>query len=433
MNRTLDELLQVHLPRNVGIAGWLSTTEITGPLIRSLDKIPVGDGPVYNFVLRLRPGGPRPKRFQVLKQLSPKKGLAKVEDVTPVLKYLRSLYEYEHVILTTWDHGSGFAFFADPDPLPIVNPVKTTGKKTAPPAKRPRTPKLSTLRARLQRRSWLEEYQPEGLTMISLRAAIFQSFGTIDVIFMRNCYMQLFDTGMLMRDVADYLVACESTMYFEAYDYTIWLKAMLKAGKKLTDEKVAATAILGFTKAKVVPEHRIDTAIFGLDLSFFAAINDAMNRMIRQLILGMKKHKHEFKDYRSEMIEVQAVDWPGADFQLVDAKHWFQLAKRSMKGNKKYQEAWRDFLDLHKRMVGDRAFIGSLLQESGYSESGFSIYFPGTPENLGSPGSFYSLYYVPMSKTVSPVIYDSLWPVFLGYLLLDIKPKAALLQQLKEE
>jgi hypothetical protein len=447
MDQTLEELLDQEVdPSQIGIAGWISTTTVTPILERELDQKVNGKGPVHNFVVQLMPGPGNKRRLHVLRQLPSRAGLQQVAPVIRNLTLIRDLYEYEHIILTTWDHGSGFAFFTDPDKLQLrrgpaspaikgkdavvrhpthdtpVHRLFKEGSLRQALKKQRKEPsrKLSDFRAFFEHPEFLDI--PYGLTMDKLHKVIRTVFKRVDVIFMRNCFMQVFDSGYTLNDVADFLVASESIMWFPAYNYTIWLKAMLCA-KGLTPKEVASDAIMGVTGAKgVEPRFRKDMAVFGNDLSVYPALNDAINRMTTQLIYFVKGNKGKLMAIRASITDVVRADFPNSGFQLIDAKWWFVNAGKLLYQNDEYQDALKDFLVLHRQTVGDRKVVGSKLRGNGYHESGFSLYFPKYPENIMTSASYYRLYYALHTPFKARFTKFSLWDEFIGYLFLGFKP-----------
>ena len=235
--------------------------------------------------------------------------------------------------------------------------------------------------------------------------------------------MQTFDTGYTLREVTSYLVAFESLMWFPAFDYVIWFKAMQAKGAALSPEQVVTGAIRGLSRTRMAERYRTDSAVFGNDLSFYPQLNELMNTMIEELVEFVPGNKGKLLACRDQIIDIVHKDYKGADYQLIDARLWFEQAGRLLRKNQRYQEALANFLVIHERTVAKRQFVGKLLAGGRYRESGFSFYFPNSPEKLARDGSFYSLYYAPQSLTRSQFSHHSLWPGFIAYLFLDIKPR----------
>lgn len=414
---------------SIAIAGCISTTALSQSLVVELDKAVLGKGKVFNFVVEIMVGADKhKKRLRVLEELPSVSGLQDVATVSGIFDTIRGYFDYEHVLLTTLDHGSGFAIFSPPDEPPhllysLAHRYSMKKKRVAPSASKKKGKKrtIAAFRAAVLRST--RDAEPSGITMDKLQQAIRKTFGKVDVIFMRNCFMQMFDTGYTLREVTRYLVAFESLMWFPAFDYVIWFKAMQKEGRLLTPEETVTGAIRGFTRTRMLARMRTDSAIFGNELSFYPQLNDCMNSMIEELIFYVQGNKEKLLSCRVGIIDIVRKDYKGADYQLVDARFWFVKAGRLLRENKKYQEALANFLVLHKAMVGKRQFVGKLLSNGRYHESGFSLYFPNAVEKIARDGSFYSLYYAPQSPTRSHFSHHSLWPEFIAYLFLDVKPR----------
>jgi hypothetical protein len=417
-----------------------------------LDKPVKGKGPLYSLILRLHPGGQNPY-MELMKELPEDKAdLIHPRNIVEVFRLIREWCPAERVLLATWDHGSGYSIFAVPPP-----PKKKAAQGVPIPGKQVVTlhPDHSAPMHRMFNRETLLEHAgklrgvaklgefvqmlddnirwlspPRGLTMDCLRSAIEQGFGRggvsgrVDVIFMRNCFMHMFDTGFALQGVTDYLVACESLMYFAAYDYNIFLGELLASSNGITSEAVAAAAIKGFTGRTTSPAIRTDTAMFGNDLSLYPALNDCMNRMTRVLIAYARnpKHKKELLRLRRKLTDITHVDFPKGGVQLVDARMWFQKAGGLVAGNCEYWDALQEFLFLHKRTVGDRSYVGKMLGSGGYGESGFSLYFPTYQRNIEKYRSFYELYYALHTPFQSMFTRYSCWDEFIGFLFLGLPP-----------
>lgn len=427
MDTTLLELMELKAHPSIAIAGCISTTALSQTLVVELDKAVMSKGRVFNFVVEILVGADKTKkRLRVLEERSSVSGLQDVATVSGIFNTLRGYYDYEHVLLTTLDHGSGFAIFAPPDDPPrlysLAHRYKPKKHRPTPPPKQKKQPKRTVAAFRAAVLKSTRDSEPSGLTMDKLHEAIHKTFGKVDVIFMRNCFMQMFDTGYTLREDTRYLVAFESLMWFPAFDYAIWFKAMQKKGNLLSPEEVVTGAIRGLAGTRMPERYRTDSAVFGNELGFYPELNDLMNTMIEELIDFVKGNKEKLLACRNRIIDIVQKDYKGADYQLVDARFWFERAGRLLRKNKKYQEALADFLVVQEKAIGNRKFVGKLLTKGRYHESGFSLYFPNTAEKIARDGSFYSLYYAPQSLTRSHYSHHSLWPRFIAYLFLDIKP-----------
>jgi hypothetical protein len=442
MESTMAELLELKADDSFAVAGCISTTVVTQSLAVELDAVIQGKGRVFNFVVELRIGASKEdKRLHVLDQLPSGTGLDDPGAVTKIFQTIHNHFEYEHLVITTLDHGAGYSIFEEPGgpqeavlsaaspgvklserPLHFLSHLVKSGKLAkAKPQKKSLTGKGINPVVSLMRHS-AKHAMPSGITVDQLREAIRATFGKADVIFMRNCFMQMFDTGCTLCDVTSFLVTFESLMWFPAYNYVTWLRAMQASGDSLTSEQVARFAIRGLTKTKMPKVFRDDTALFGNDLSYYPAINDCMNVMIRELIDYVKGHKGKLMECRRKVINIAARRNPHARYQLVDAQLWFEKAGKLLSTNEEYQKALERFLVLKVKSIDRRRFVGKKDSQPGYRESGFSLYFPTTLADIGMFGSFYSLYYSAESRTLSRFTRFSLWPDFIAFLFLDIKP-----------
>lgn len=459
MDETLEELLALKADDSIAIVGCFSTTRLTKDLVVELDAPILGKKDIFNFVFEIRVGAPETeKRLRVLSQLPSDKGLDDWRAVTGVFETIRENFDYKHLLITTLDHGTGYSLFADPERDDDGNILPTGPTAASRSRARPRlrgatsTPRgaTSTLRAAVARRTApragsvspaeilnfiaenAEFNQPVGITIDQLRRAIRNTFGTADLLFMRNCYMGMLDTGFTLCDTVKYLVTFESLMWFPAYNYSIWLKAMQKAGNKLTPKLAADLAMRGFTRARKIPrKFKEDTAMFGAGLEDYPAINRCVNTMTRILIgYARQGRQKDLMKVRRSIKNIAKRRNPIGNYEYVDARLWFKKAGQLLKdkpeegvNRKEYQKAFKRFLVLQKRAIGKRKYVGELNSAPGYEESGFSLYFPGKLEDLGEEGCFYSFYYFSQSLDLSRFAQASVWPDFIGLLFLEIEPR----------
>jgi hypothetical protein len=144
MDMALRELLELKTDPDIAIAGCISTSALSQTLMVELDKAVGGKGRVFNFVVQIRVGAPaKEKRIHVLDELPSNSGLNEAATVTGIFNTIREQFEYEHVLLTTLDHGAGFSIFDPPDapaPQPLYSLAHRFKKKrnAAAPKKAPK-------------------------------------------------------------------------------------------------------------------------------------------------------------------------------------------------------------------------------------------------------------------------------------------------------
>lgn len=444
----LDEVLKQLLllrdrkPEHIEIVVCLSTSTISGFLRRNLAGKITGDQPPYSMIIRVNPRRNSPKRLELVKELDPNySSFIVVGNIVRVFAHIRQRYEYKRIALCTWDHGSGYAIFTRPDkirgrPLLEDKVMKTKLKgvvvvhpdhfapvhrlfRAAPLIRQHKSLKgmteLKKFKHLLQDIRWMKP--PRSLTMDNLRMAIRRTFGKVDIIFMRNCFMQMFDTGFVLKDVTRWLVACEGAMWFRYYDYDILLDALQAMNGRVSMERVAGAAVTGFSKLNNPARVNTDTALFGNDLYYYPELNKCMNAMILILLRYAKYDKQTVLHCRKQMTDIGEKDFPGGGLELVDARLWFEKAGALIRHDTAYHSQLKRFQDLHEKAIGKRNYRGQMAGHK-WGASGFSLYFPSLLANIAEYRSFYQLYYALKAHSRANFTRHSHWDEFISYLLL---------------
>jgi len=419
----------------------LGTTTLSQTLLDNLDGSLDRTRALHGCIIRLRHRATGGKRFELLKELpSSRADFIQPANIAHIFRFIKSRYAYKQVVLSTWDHGTGFAIFepsgeqpASPTPahrrrkrLSVVvsdTDVLRRNHKLFKPNELQKAHArlgarvfLKKFRSRLKDLSWLTP--PKGLTMDGLNRAIKHSFGKVDILFMRNCWMQIFDTGYTLHQTVKYLVATEGLMYFRAYDYDIWLNDVAKMKGRVDLAKVAEAAIKGFTGRRTVASITTDTAMFGNDLSYYPRLNSCINALSRMLIKKMDQHKEEILKCRRRIFTLVYRDFHEAKFQLIDAGLWFERVGALFQDDHSFQDELRKFRVLYAKTVGGRSFRGKSIGFGNYGASGFSLYFPFSVEQMAEDRSFYELYYALHTRFKSQFTKASQWDEFIAALFL---------------
>ena len=238
------------------------------------------------------------------------------------------------------------------------------------------------------------------------------SFGKVDVLLLRNCFMQLFDTGYTLRNAAKYLVAFEGSMYFWTYDTDILLDALGKDARA-----ICGAAVKSFDVHNPYKNIRAQTGLFANELSRYPALNTLINGMTR-ILFGLKNRKADIIACRATCGDLALATDPG-QFQLVDAHRWFnQAGQVLLPQHREYQRLLKAFNRVHQKTVVD-SFIGEQIGNGEFGASGFSMYFPSSLDNLGYSRSFYKLYYDKDSPYRSRFCRKSIWDAFIHFVFLD--------------
>lgn len=180
------------------------------------------------------------------------------EDVSVFFKQ----YVLEHNLarkyfLFTWDHGNGFRIFSGIGRG--GQPSDDSGKN-------------------------------DILTMDELGTAINHAFDNskIDLVVMMNCYMQMYDTSYALCHCVDYLVAPQSFVEFNDYDYKGIFDYLANDPQGVTGENMGSYIIENFRQRRF----NSTVAISCIDLSYDEAVYDIsrnLDSLAKVLIKNVKK------------------------------------------------------------------------------------------------------------------------------------------------
>lgn len=260
-------------------------------------------------------------------------------------------YEAVHYLLFTWDHGSAFGVFRDKVREGMMEPEKFLDIK--------------------------EDEKEKILTMEELSNAIKWSFGNkkIDLLVMMNCYMQFFDAGYALRKTVRYLVAPETAISFDGYNYP-FIFQVLADNPDISPKKLARHVVSSFLfkvyMAGVAGRGQKDvTAIFASRLKYYDTITTLINRLSARLIQLIEEdsgNKKKMLNAREDTILIRGKS-------LMDLFAFIHALENSDLLSKDYLLT-SSLLSINK-LVTVQSFIGNYYMESENKiPNGFTIFFP---------------------------------------------------------
>jgi len=273
-------------------------------------------------------------------------------------------------MLFTWDHGDGFGIFSSTDPeegepskSQLVNLQFTK-----------QLPVIGIKFNNIERRSVPD--QDKVLTMDELATAIQRAFDTqkIDLVVMLNCYMQFFDAGYALRNNIKYLVAPQSYMFFNGYNYSFIFRKLVQDPQQ-SSRKLAKCIVQSF-ETKLYTDQaggfatKAGTALFAVDVAYYSEMADALDELASAL-------NGELKERTPELIMARNWVYPvnGAT-QAVDFINMLESIRKTL-GNNWNSKLMRKLMALKKKAVIEgyigKNFFSDILASN---PSGFSIFFP---------------------------------------------------------
>ncbi len=293
-------------------------------------------------------------------------------------------------MLFTWDHGAAFGIFRDgeDDTIGVINeePVKM-------------------------------------LTMDQLQHAIHWSFGKkkIDIITMMNCKMQLFDSGYSLASAAKYLIAPETSMHWNGYNYKSIFELLSKR-PGISSSGLANHIVLSFPDKKMPdtgrPYPENDVALFANRLKYYVRLGKLISRLGDLLTNEIQGKITFIADARSECAYIYST------MSLIDF-FYFIKSLRSQFGDGWNKKLLKSIEMLGKKIVGNRYYIGSSFKnEKGPQKtapSSFSFYFPDNSSRLCNYYSY--TYFSKNSPSATSFTKKSGWVSFLQTYLQALENK----------
>ncbi|SKC42233.1 clostripain-related cysteine peptidase [Ohtaekwangia koreensis] len=292
-------------------------------------------------------------------------------------KFLVNTNSHRYIIFT-WDHGSSYGIFnnlPNGNPQTDLHPLSDNLFKKYPQLAIKSTslpPKKITAETNLN-----NEEEQKILTMDELAAALNQNFKNtkIELVVMMNCYMQLFDTGYALRRNVKYLIAPETYMFFNGYNYQFFFKKLFSnpdiPTKQLAKHIVNSFETKIYTDAEIGSIAKSVTAIFATNLSYYSLIARLIDRLVHALSRELSHNKNELIMARLNSPELNdslnIVDFFNLlkNLQLTIGRYWQFLTRTRL---------WL----LMKRVIVAR-YIGKVYYHDVAKRKfpyGFSIFFP---------------------------------------------------------
>lgn len=181
-------------------------------------------------------------------------------------------YKAKHYLMISWDHGRLFGIFNE-GAEGLVADKKDLAQ---------------------------EIHHEEGvtiLTMEELNEAIQLAFGKqkVDVMIMMNCFMQFIDAGYALRRSVKYLVAPETFIYIDGYNYPFLFQLLINK-PNITPRKLAKQVVRSFaTKVYSTFDdgvaHKKNTAIFATDLRYYRLLGELVDRLVDHFMKNIPQIK----------------------------------------------------------------------------------------------------------------------------------------------
>lgn len=392
--RMINELCSIQFDNEISIVLCLHVAESHLAAIESGDVVAVDfhNLPEDHITTFYKIGKVSQKKFPngLMPEYKHKKKNFDITNPADLLAFFKDCILKDHVseryMLFTWGHGSCYGIFKD---LTITDneveqhflPQRLAGNTlknmTGSPIKgvRPSAARAVTSVDVLPMQGVNSKY----LAMETLRDAIAATFGEqkIDIVAMMNCYMQFFDAGYALANVAKYLVAPETYMYFEGYNYSAIFSALAKdpaiEARTLCEIMVRSFEKKILTDREREKEVKDNTALFANDLSCYPAMSDSIYNFHSCLDMSAPKTKQAIFEARSKCAPLnsgtQVIDFGDLVFHL--------KSKLTM------EKARLDDMSAIMKKIVIAEYVGDLFKRNRMlTPSGFSVFFPFEEEGM---------------------------------------------------
>ena len=153
----------------------------------------------------------------------------------------------------------------------------------------------------------------------------------IDLMVLNSCYMQNFDTGYLLKDVARYLVAAEGALHAAGFDYPALL-SRINTDPAVTGAGLARAMITdcpGFYDRNNMDDNLEEQAVFAIDLFFYPLALGLFKELLALLSDNMAVISTDLLEIRETQIAYVScpyLHYSNNYLHMIDALQWAEMA-----------------------------------------------------------------------------------------------------------
>ncbi len=243
------------------------------------------------------------------------------------------------------------------------------------------------------------EIKNESLTNSELSFAIKNSFGEIEILAMMNCCMMNFDSIYYFKSCVKYLIAPQTQIDFEAYDYESVFNFIYKS-KKIDTLCIATNFIEAIRENKTHEKAANECAVFAIHLNsdFINAFQLRFDKMLNSIIKQLKDIKKIAYNLKYATSFCHSMD-EKLNFHLKDLYHWLENVNFSSENASydtdeitdlilflnKNNELYKSFYICNPHIGSDWSFGNKGVVQS-FDPTGLTIFLPhNTSNDLKSP------------------------------------------------
>jgi len=322
-------------------------------------------------------------------------------------EYLFTNFRSKRKILSCLSHGAAFGIDVDHVPgnaqkLEIVrNPYYFLDKKDidgivssrhwAPADERK---KQFVLDGRIPKENGANVCQSLEILWMSDLADVLRDFlkgDRIDLLVLNNCYVQSFDTGFVLKDNVDYIVAPEGAMNAVAFDFLSLLAHIsAPASAGIPGAELARNVIkdyIAFNQTTELEYFLDRQAVFANDVSRYSVVMSLLGEMLDILeaaaaaspgIIGILM---DIQDNQVAYVSSPEGFYTDNYLDMIDAFQWVEMVMTRLDSLFRSTSLAARFADVKKNLVlagkvGDQLLYDDGCSKLKYGYSGVSIFFP---------------------------------------------------------
>jgi hypothetical protein len=232
----------------------------------------------------------------------------------------------------------------------------------------------------------------ETLWITELANALKDGFGNrkISIALMANCYMQTFDTGWLLRNQVEYLIAPETAIIAASYNIQALMKT-LQATPKIDTEELAKTILPALRKKMdtvYYSDHYKKLGVFTNNLEYYTVLKFFFEKIAYCIATCSETEMQQIKDKRNKYVYNVSADPPhlgsaSETVETVDLNHFFSLLPDIFKSNtilRSHVDLLRSVSEMSVicKQIGEGFFEhdDNANEEKKYNMHGISIFLP---------------------------------------------------------
>lgn len=254
------------------------------------------------------------------------------------------------------------------------------------------------------------------LTNTELSAALQDAFGQIEFLAMMNCYMQNADTIYSMRGAAKFLLAAETALYWDGFDYKGFINKLSANTEESDTVKVAGFLIdetgLREKYRRLDIEFQLSNiSVTIVDLSFA----ERFTGLVKELVQLISKDELFLKIFRARVLCEDLTKQ--SKIHMIDMFYFLDNLSIMLVEVPAYDILYRKFIEVFNQLVKFRTttFGSDLLNTNNvtrnYSPLSFSIVFPERTSSMQN-NSFYRIFCTNEFGRMTPFITETGWSGF---------------------